>query len=445
MAAQIDNKVILELREKYDFAIDFLHKKNMFNYVMAYPGYRMYRALQIGIENRGEESLNVTTQDDILLKSAVCVFEEVHDEGEQMITYVLSHGHFDSLLSLCPEFKGALIPASDQPNKLLVFHMQVVFLLEYYKNRQLNKLESFTSEILASVMLAELNHSKSENSPQNQEKQPTIPEEKKQPNLSSSEQKRNSRTESLGYSMGRKLAESKWSLFLWLIILILLGVGYLTNPDRYEHKEACRNYILKDVPQISSGENSNSSELNDIRSALLQFVENGIEDNLFVDNYRFFSITYFANEPVGIGIFGKVFLLRNLDESALYNSPKNKTANESINSDTENSQSNESSSSYSSDNPDMQNQVGFDLVMSGEEGGEYVEEWNQLVDDVNSRTSAGEYRVTIKHDDGSPMVIIQYEIDSDLSPVKGSAKLAVIGEKNTLVFEDGTVVHYNGN
>jgi hypothetical protein len=74
--------------------------------------------------------------------------------------------------------------------------------------------------------------------------------------------------------------------------------------------------------------------------------------------------------------------------------------------------------------PDMQTEDGVKKVLGGKTDPNYVNQWNQLVDDVATRKAAGTYTVTINHDDNRPMVTLQYQIGSDLKPVKGSVKLS---------------------
>lgn len=74
--------------------------------------------------------------------------------------------------------------------------------------------------------------------------------------------------------------------------------------------------------------------------------------------------------------------------------------------------------------PDMQTDAGLSAVLSGKTDTKYTDQWNQLVDDAATRKTAGTYTVTIKHTDGKEMVTLQYQIGTDLKPVKGSVKLA---------------------
>jgi hypothetical protein len=74
--------------------------------------------------------------------------------------------------------------------------------------------------------------------------------------------------------------------------------------------------------------------------------------------------------------------------------------------------------------PDMQTEDGVKKVLGGKTDPNYVNQWNQLVDDAATRKAAGTYTVTINHDDNRPMVTLQYQIGSDLKPVKGSVKLS---------------------
>jgi|APGre2960657404_1045060.scaffolds.fasta_scaffold22246_4 hypothetical protein len=74
--------------------------------------------------------------------------------------------------------------------------------------------------------------------------------------------------------------------------------------------------------------------------------------------------------------------------------------------------------------PDMQTEDGVKKVLGGKTDPNYAAQWNQLVDDVATHKAAGTYTVTINHDDNRPMVTLQYQIGTDLKPVKGSVKLA---------------------
>lgn len=76
--------------------------------------------------------------------------------------------------------------------------------------------------------------------------------------------------------------------------------------------------------------------------------------------------------------------------------------------------------------PDMQTDDGVKKVLSGKTDPNYAAQWNQLVDDAATRKAAGTYTVIIKHDNGKEMVNLQYQIGSDLKPVKGSVKLATV-------------------
>ena len=74
--------------------------------------------------------------------------------------------------------------------------------------------------------------------------------------------------------------------------------------------------------------------------------------------------------------------------------------------------------------PDMQTEDGVKKVLSGKTDSNYTVQWNQLVKDVATRKAAGTYQVTIKHDDNRDMVTLEYQIGTDLKPVKGSIKLS---------------------
>ena len=78
--------------------------------------------------------------------------------------------------------------------------------------------------------------------------------------------------------------------------------------------------------------------------------------------------------------------------------------------------------------PDQQSEAGLANIKSGEKGGAYVNQWNQLVDDILAPQPAGDektrdYMIMIFHDDNkTPMTYLQYSV-KDGKYVKGSVKL----------------------
>lgn len=75
---------------------------------------------------------------------------------------------------------------------------------------------------------------------------------------------------------------------------------------------------------------------------------------------------------------------------------------------------------------DMQTADGLAKLMSGQSGGSYTNQWNQLISDYESKKGvAGTYKVMITHDNKKEMVYVEYTIGADGTPVKGSIKLAV--------------------
>ena len=61
--------------------------------------------------------------------------------------------------------------------------------------------------------------------------------------------------------------------------------------------------------------------------------------------------------------------------------------------------------------PDMQTADGLKKVLSGENGGSYVNQWNQLVDNMTAnKKKDGTYTVLINHDNKKPMTNIQYTV-----------------------------------
>ena len=78
--------------------------------------------------------------------------------------------------------------------------------------------------------------------------------------------------------------------------------------------------------------------------------------------------------------------------------------------------------------PDQQSEAGLANIKSGEKGGAYVNQWNQLVDDILAPQGANDdktkdYSLMIFHDDmKTPMTFLQYSY-KDGKYVKGSVKL----------------------
>lgn len=61
--------------------------------------------------------------------------------------------------------------------------------------------------------------------------------------------------------------------------------------------------------------------------------------------------------------------------------------------------------------PDMQTADGLKKVMSGENGGAYTNQWNQLVDHMAANKKAdGTYTVLINHDNKTPMINLEYSV-----------------------------------
>jgi hypothetical protein len=73
---------------------------------------------------------------------------------------------------------------------------------------------------------------------------------------------------------------------------------------------------------------------------------------------------------------------------------------------------------------DMQTADGLTKLLSGQNGGPYANQWNQFMDEVESKKAAGNYTFMVKHDNGKDMINVAYQIGTDLKPVKGSLKLA---------------------
>lgn len=90
--------------------------------------------------------------------------------------------------------------------------------------------------------------------------------------------------------------------------------------------------------------------------------------------------------------------------------------------------------------PDQQSEAGLANIKSGEKGGAYVNQWNQLVDDILLPQGANDektrdYTIMIFHDDNkTPMTYLQYSV-KDGKYVKGSVKLNPNWRQNAYYYE----------
>lgn len=298
MAQNINNGVIIELGAKYDFALDYIIKNNLYDFIMAYPGHRMYLAIKIGEELRGEESLNVQSPEDILIRAAVNIFDGIHSKGEKMISYIKQTGNFEKLLMLCPDFENEFYPKKDQKNERLIFHMQVLFMLEFYKNSQLGKLEPFITSIEAFVFAEETS-----NKIQNQLEKPdanSIPIKEK--------------------SDSQKTPRTKVPNKFAIISLLFLSIAYFTNPSDEKHVNSVkanfnRNYLVENM--VFRTQDQRDNLLNTVVAPLVSS-----------EHYYIFSLTYFGNEAVGFGLLGNVFIYNELEQSLVFHNPKAKKIRE---------------------------------------------------------------------------------------------------------------------
>lgn len=97
----------------------------------------------------------------------------------------------------------------------------------------------------------------------------------------------------------------------WIIFIIILVVAFFTNPNELSsHKEA---YLESKMKNEANVQNSNSDFDNAVNS--LKNLDKVLEanfNNAFVgfDDYYLFSITKVNSDPVGVGLFGFVFIFK---------------------------------------------------------------------------------------------------------------------------------------
>lgn len=92
--------------------------------------------------------------------------------------------------------------------------------------------------------------------------------------------------------------------------------------------------------------------------------------------------------------------------------------------------------------PDMQTADGLKKIMSGENGGAYVPQWNQLVDHMAAnKKKDGTYTANIIHDNKKAMANVEYKVAGgkvDWNSVKLSASTQASG--STVVAADATAL-----
>ncbi|WP_100609979.1 hypothetical protein [Confluentibacter lentus] len=129
----------------------------------------------------------------------------------------------------------------------------------------------------------------------------------------------------------RELNEKKSSSFSWsyIFIILIILVGFLSNPKVEEHREALRIKLTGMVEKDLSKNTDNILIYGLGKSFMDYLIDEGLK-NVSSDNYLLFSLTKFnfASESkiIGFGFFGKVYIAEKINEDMF------KKLNESISS-----------------------------------------------------------------------------------------------------------------
>lgn len=106
-----------------------------------------------------------------------------------------------------------------------------------------------------------------------------------------------------------------------IIIGIILGIAFFTNPKPQEHKELLLNKIKPEmISSLTDGKNAdNLTNADAIGLFLGSTIAEGFLDKLIsVDNYLFFSITKLTwdseTKAIAIGLFGNLILFNDIDK-----------------------------------------------------------------------------------------------------------------------------------
>jgi short subunit fatty acids transporter len=113
-------------------------------------------------------------------------------------------------------------------------------------------------------------------------------------------------------------------IILTILILIIL-VAVITNPDQNRHKEVIKNelitYLQKSIKKDQGKPNDEYEEAGQALGILLggMIIEKVLDNFMSTDNYVVFSTTKITWEGekkiIGIGAFGNVFLTKKLEEA----------------------------------------------------------------------------------------------------------------------------------
>lgn len=107
----------------------------------------------------------------------------------------------------------------------------------------------------------------------------------------------------------------------YFIVIIVIIMAAVTNPDEARHKEILMNKIKPEMIQAFMGEKE-IEKLNNLDALSFMFgstfIEKFVDSFISTDNYILFSLTKATwdgeTKVIGIGAFGNILLLKDLDK-----------------------------------------------------------------------------------------------------------------------------------
>ena len=111
----------------------------------------------------------------------------------------------------------------------------------------------------------------------------------------------------------------KASYFVLLILVALVVLAYITNPDEHQHQAAAKEKLHKVAENLLAKYGIEPGFISGLGIDITdQFVDKLIESHITVDNYFLFSTTNIEwegqSQIIGIGIFKQVFISNKADE-----------------------------------------------------------------------------------------------------------------------------------
>jgi len=92
-----------------------------------------------------------------------------------------------------------------------------------------------------------------------------------------------------------------------IIIVLVVVLGFISNPDREQHQTAIENHITQTIAQNEQREGTVGEELGLMLRR--QFIGGVIGNNLQVKNFGLLSLGKINDRTRTIGVFGQVFMM----------------------------------------------------------------------------------------------------------------------------------------